>query len=289
MEQAVTRRAGLGRGLDALLPAQEARPEGTGAGLNEVPLDAIVPNPRQPRHSFDDDAIGDLAESIRALGILQPLLVRELGGGRYELVAGERRVRASRLAGLERVPVMTVETDDRGSLERALVENLHREDLNPIEEANAIHTLMEQGGLTQQDAAKRLGKSRPAVANVLRLLSLPAVVQDSVSRGSLSEGHARVLAGLKSAAQQESLARRVVLEGLSVRTLEKLCQAPQEAKPSPAPRLAPELRDFAERLQQATGLRAKIQGDLEQGTITLRYTSAQELQGLYEALEQILP
>ena len=273
----------LGRGLDALMPQADYQDS-----VRDIPITLIDISQSQPRKAFDQAGLEQLADSIREVGVLQPILVVE-SAGRFRIVAGERRFRAARLAGLTFVPCMQKNFAPQEAMLAALIENLQREDLNPIEEANAIHALMEQGGLTQQDAAKRLGKSRPAVANVLRLLSLPQLVQDMVSRGSLSEGHARVLAGLKSAAQQESLARRVELEGLSVRTLEKLCQATPKAKPSPAPRLAPELKDFAERLQQATGLRARIQGDLEQGTITLRYTSAEELEGLYEALEQILP
>ena len=273
----------LGRGLDALMPQADYQDS-----VRDIPITLIDISQSQPRKAFDQAGLEQLADSIREVGVLQPILVVE-SAGRYRIVAGERRFRAARLAGLTFVPCMQKNFAPQEAMLAALIENLQREDLNPIEEANAIHALMEQGGLTQQDAAQRLGKSRPAVANVLRLLSLPQAVQDMVSQGSLSEGHARVLAGLKSPAQQEALARRAVLEGLSVRTLEKLCQAPHEDRPRLVPRLAPELRDFAERLQQATGLRARIQGDLEQGTITLRYTSAQELEGFYEALEQILP
>ncbi len=190
----MTRRAGLGRGLDALLPAHEARADSAGSGLNQVPLNAIAPNPRQPRQSFDDDAIGDLAESIRELGILQPLLVRDLGNGRYELVAGERRLRASKLAGLERVPVMTVDTDDRGSLERALVENLHREDLNPIEEAEGYRQLLDEASLTQEELGRRLGRSRVTITNALRLLSLPPAIQKLLVEGRISAAHGRASA-----------------------------------------------------------------------------------------------
>ena len=273
----------LGRGLDALMPQADYQDS-----VRDIPVTLIDISQSQPRKAFDQAGLEQLADSIRQVGMLQPVLVVE-SAGRYRIVAGERRFRAARLAGLTFVPCMQKNFAPQEAMLAALIENLQREDLNPIEEANAIHLLMVQGGLTQQDAAQRLGKSRPAVANVLRLLSLPPAVQELVSQGSLSQGHARVLAGLKGAARQEALARRVVLEDLSVRTLEKLCQAPQDIKPSPAARLAPELKDFAERLQRATGLRAKIQGDLQQGTITLRYTSAQELEGLYEALEQILP
>ena len=273
----------LGRGLDALMPQADYQDS-----VRDIPITLIDISQSQPRKAFDQAGLEQLADSIREVGVLQPILVVE-SAGRFRIVAGERRFRAARLAGLTFVPCMQKNFAPQEAMLAALIENLQREDLNPIEEANAIHLLMAQGGLTQQDAAQRLGKSRPAVANVLRLLSLPPAVQDMVSQGSLSQGHARVLAGLKEASRQEALARRVVLEDLSVRTLEKLCQSPQDIKPSPAARLAPELRDFAERLQRATGLRAKIQGDLRQGTITLRYTSAQELEGLYEALEQILP
>ncbi|HZK51538.1 MAG TPA: ParB/RepB/Spo0J family partition protein [Actinomycetota bacterium] len=285
MEQAVTRRAGLGRGLDALLPAQEARPEGTGAGLNEVPLDAIVPNPRQPRHSFDDDAIGDLAESIRALGILQPLLVRELGGGRYELVAGERRVRASRLAGLERVPVMTVETDDRGSLERALVENLHREDLNPIEEAEGYRQLIDEANLTQEELGQRLGRSRVTITNALRLLSLPPAIQKLLVEGRVSAAHGRALLGLQDNPFQLRLAQRVGAEGISVRETEDLVRRYQSMTPSTnqggRPRTRPPIATEAQRqLSEYLQTRVRVDVGKRKGRIVMDFVSTDELERL---------
>lgn len=217
------RRSGLGRGLDALLPSGESHElEVTSSGLEEVAVEAIAPNPRQPRRHFDEDALADLARSMRELGILQPLLVRALGGGRYELVAGERRLRAAKAAGIGRVPVMTVETDDRGSLERALVENLHREDLNPIEEAQGYRQLIEEAGLTQEALGHRLGRSRVTITNALRLLDLPQPIQRLLVEGRLTAGHGRALLSLQSSPFQQRLAVRVTQEGLSVRETQEL-------------------------------------------------------------------
>lgn len=219
----MTRRSGLGRGLDALIPrADEATfPEGRTAP-NEIPVAWITSNPRQPRHSFDDEAIDELARSMTELGILQPLLVRALGDDRFELIAGERRLRAARRAGFDRVPAMVVETDDRGSLERALVENLHREDLNPIEEAEGYRQLVEDARLTHDALAQRLGKSRVAITNALRLLDLPVPVQRLLVEGRITAGHGRALLGLAENPFQQRLAQRVAHEGLSVRDTEEL-------------------------------------------------------------------
>jgi ParB family chromosome partitioning protein len=280
----MTRRAGLGRGLDALLPAHEARAESAGSGLNQVPLDAIAPNPRQPRQRFDDEAIGDLAESIRELGILQPLLVRNLGHGRYELVAGERRLRASRLAGLERVPVLTVDTDDRGSLERALVENLHREDLNPIEEAEGYRQLLDDASLTQEELGRRLGRSRVTITNALRLLSLPPAIQKLLVEGRLSAAHGRALLGLQDNPFQLRLAQRVGAEGVSVRETEDLVRRYQAMTPSnkdhrsqSRPPVAVEAqRQLSEYLQT----RVRVDVGKRKGRIVLDFVSTEELERL---------
>ncbi len=275
----------LGRGLDALMPQVDEQIAGQDVDINLLDI-----NPGQPRKAFDKEALEQLADSIREVGLLQPILVQRVDG-RYRIIAGERRYRACRLAGLKRVPVVEREMSNEDGMLAALIENLQREDLNPMEEAAAIRQLMDTAGLTQEEAARRLGKSRPAVANTLRLLTLPAGLQELVIEGSLSEGHARVLAGVKSAALQEQLARRAIAEGLSVRAFEALCKKAGEATPEkPVPkRLAPELDDFARRLQRLTGVRASIKGDLNRGRVTLSYGSAEELDSLYRALEQVLP
>lgn len=273
----------LGRGLDALLPQADWQ-----GAVQEIDVDRIELNPDQPRKEFEQEGLQQLADSIREVGLLQPILVTE-EMGRYRIVAGERRYRAARLAGLRAVPVIEKQFSPEEVMLAALVENLQREDLNPMESAAAIRRLMDLGGLTQEEAARQLGKSRPAVANLLRLLTLPSAVQELVRANDLSEGHARVLAGVKGAARQEMLARQAVNQGLSVRALEALCRKP-EVTPHPVPAMpAPELRDFAERLQRATGVRAQITGDLKRGKLTLTYRSAQELESLYQALEQVLP
>ena len=273
----------LGRGLDALLP--QADWQGT---VQEIDVDRIELNPDQPRKEFDQESLQQLADSIREVGLLQPILVTE-ERGRYRIVAGERRYRAARLAGLRAVPAIEKQFSAEEIMLAALVENLQREDLNPMESAAAIRRLMDLGSLTQEEAARQLGKSRPVVANLLRLLTLPATVQELVRAGDLSEGHARVLAGVKGAARQEMLARQAVAQGLSVRALELLTRKPESTARSLPPLPAPELRDFAERLQRATGVRAQITGDLKRGKVTLTYRSAQELESLYQALEQVLP
>jgi len=280
----MTRRAGLGRGLDALLPAHEARAESAGLALNQVPLDAIAPNPRQPRQSFDDEAIGELAESIRELGILQPLLVRDLGHGRYELVAGERRLRASRLASLERVPVMTVDTDDRGSLERALVENLHREDLNPIEEAEGYRQLLDEASLTQEELGRRLGRSRVTITNALRLLSLPPAIQKLLVEGRLSAAHGRALLGLQDNPFQLRLSQRVGAEGVSVRETEDLVRRYQAMTPSNKDHRSqsrpPVAVEAQRRLSEYLQTRVRVDVGKRKGRIVLDFVSTEELERL---------
>lgn len=215
----MARRSGLGKGLGALLPeaAQEA-PEG--ASLREVPIDQIQANRFQPRAAFDEEALASLAASIEALGVLQPILVRPSGEGSYELIAGERRWRAARSVGLTTIPALIRSVEDTGSLEQALVENLHREDLNPLEEAAGYQQLLDEFGLTQDAVAERVGRSRSAVTNTIRLLQLPPTIQQHVADRALSAGHARALLAIESARDQESLATRIVEDGLSVRETE---------------------------------------------------------------------
>jgi ParB family chromosome partitioning protein len=214
----VARRSGLGKGLSALIPA-EVSGEG-GSALREVPIASIEPNRYQPRRHFDEEAMAALAASIRELGVLQPILVRPIGDGRFELIAGERRWRAAKRAGRQTMPVIVQEATDVHSLEQALVENLHREDLNPLEEAAAYQQLVDEFGYTHEQVASRVGKSRATVTNTLRLLQLPPGVQRAVADGSISAGHARALLATPDRSLQEALAKRIVTEGLTVRAVE---------------------------------------------------------------------
>ncbi len=273
---------GLARGLDALLPETDLP-----AGVTEIAVSQLDPNPDQPRRTFDTQALEALAESIRQAGVLQPLLVVE-NGARYRIVAGERRYRAARMAGLQSVPCVVRDMTEQERMEAALIENLQREDLNPIEEAAGIRALMEECGYTQELAAKRVGRSRPAVANLLRLLQLPESIREMVKAGELSAGHARVLAGLADESRQLALAERAVREGMSVRELEKLAAQTMEkpAKPEPKP-LPSELNDMQERLQNVLGVRTALHGNLKKGKIILQYDSAEELEAIYEAMERL--
>ena len=218
------RRSGLGKGLAALIPA-EARRRRRRQSLQELPVAAIEPNPNQPRSHFDEESLADLTASIRELGVLQPVLVRAAEPGRYQLIAGERRWRAARRAGLDTIPAIVRETDDLGSIEQALVENLHRQDLTALEEAAAYQQLIEDFELTHDDVATRVGKSRVAVTNTLRLLQLPPTIQHLLADGRLTAGHARALLGTPDRGFQEALARRAVAEHLSVRAVEEAVRA----------------------------------------------------------------
>lgn len=216
---------GLGRGLGALIPATAAdgnAPAEHGAVYAELPIDSVVPNPRQPRASFDEDALAELVFSIREIGLLQPVIVRAVGAGSYELIAGERRLRACREAGLTEIPAIVRDTDDDAMLRNALLENLHRADLNALEEAAAYQQLLSDFGCTQEELARRIGRSRPQVTNTLRLLRLPPDVQRRVAAGVLSAGHARALLSLDDDAAMGALAARIVAEGLSVRAVEEI-------------------------------------------------------------------
>ena len=221
----MARRPGLGKGLDALIPSGLSD-SGTstlarGASLVEIPVGDLSPNPNQPRVYFDEESLSDLAASIREIGVLQPLLVRQLPDGSYQLIAGERRWRAAQRAGLATVPAVVKTTDDMSSVEQALVENLHRQDLAPLEEAGAYQQLIDDFSLTHDDVAKRVGKSRSSITNSLRLLALPAAIQAFLADGKLSAGHAKALLGTPDRAFQEQLARRAAAEGWSVRAIEE--------------------------------------------------------------------
>ncbi|MDA8291743.1 MAG: ParB/RepB/Spo0J family partition protein [Actinomycetota bacterium] len=225
----MARRSGLGRGLDALIPAGTGR--STGSALREVPLSHIRPNPYQPRKQFDEQSLSTLVDSIRAIGVLQPVLVREVGEGEFELIAGERRWRASRRAGLTSIPALVQVADDVASLEQALVENLHREDLNALDEAAAYQQLIEEFHLTHEEVARRVGKSRASVSNALRLFQLPPSVQRLVRDAKLSPGHARALLTSPDRDLQERLARDAVERGLSVRAVEDLVRFDMQDEP----------------------------------------------------------
>ena len=276
---------GLGRGLDSLFPGAEE----WGTSIQEIPVGELDPNPDQPRQSFDQESIGQLADSIRDQGVLQPLLVVPASGGRYRIIAGERRYRASRIAGLETVPCIVKDIDVIRQMEIALIENLQREDLNPMEAARGIQALMKQCGYTQEKVSARLGKSRPAVANLLRLLSLPEEVTEMVRDGLISAGHARVLAGIKDPEEQIRLAHRAAEEGMSVRRLEQLASAVKE-KPAKKRRPAPmpaELGELQEKIRLKTGLKSALTGSITKGRIVLQYSSRDELERLNELLDQI--
>ena len=276
---------GLGRGLDSLFPGAEE----WGTSIQEIPVGELDPNPDQPRQSFDQESIGQLADSIRDQGVLQPLLVVPASGGRYRIIAGERRYRASRIAGLETVPCIVKDIDVIRQMEIALIENLQREDLNPMEAARGIQALMKQCGYTQEKVSTRLGKSRPAVANLLRLLSLPEEVTEMVRDGLISAGHARVLAGIRSAEEQIRLAKRAADEGMSVRRLEQLAAAAKEkpVKKRRAVSLPAELGELQEKIRLKTGLKSALTGSITRGRIVLQYSSRDELERLNELLDQI--
>ncbi|MGI8407003.1 MAG: ParB/RepB/Spo0J family partition protein [Actinomycetota bacterium] len=286
----MTRRSGLGRGLDALLPqrGEEGDLESRDAQY-QVPVGSIDPNPRQPRGTFEDAALGELAISIKELGVLQPLLVRPAEGGRFELIAGERRWRASKMAGLQQVPVMIVETDDSGSLERAIVENIHRSDLNPIEEGAAYKQLLEEAGLTQEALGDRLGKNRVTITNALRLLDLPPAVQRLLIDRRLTAGHGRALVGLNGNPFQERLARRVADEGLSVRETEDLARRYSEmtglvtdATNKKLP--VAEVVDAQRSLQEHLGTKVRVEMGKRKGRITVDFASVEDLARLMDVL-----
>ena len=286
------KKKGLGRGLDALLPeADELLPN----VVQEIPVGDIDPNTEQPRRSFPEEAMTQLSASVKEQGILQPLLVVEQPGGRYRIVAGERRWRAARQAGLATVPCMVRDMDMIRQMEVSLIENLQREDLNPMEEAAAIRALMQQCGYTQETVAARLSKSRPVIANLLRLLTLPKEVAQMVREGQLSAGHARVLAGLDREEDKVALARETLAKGYSVRQLEQLVSLRREAEnQGPSPRkvknarpLPPELKELEGRVRETLGMRATLSGNAKKGKIVLQYYSQEELERLYEVLEKL--
>ena len=283
---------GLGRGLGALLGddvvAQQEQEEKRVDEVMRLPVRLIDPNREQPRRAFDEEAMRELADSIAAVGVLQPIIVcRE--GERYSIVAGERRYRAARLAGLEEIPAIVRDWEKQTRLEAALIENLQRNDLNPVEEAMGVKNLMEETGMTQEKAAERLGKSRPAVANLLRLLNLPENVIQMLRDGRLSAGHARALVAVDKS-KQEKLAQLCAAQGWSVRQFEKICQAAQNAEPE-APKVKekkdPQLKELETLARNTLGLRTKLEGNLNAGKIVLTYYSQDDLQRVWDALSRL--
>jgi len=275
------RRRGLGRGLGALIPgAANLAVKSEVESESSAPLDSISPNPYQPRASFDEEALAELTASIREKGLLQPVVVRHAGDGRYELIAGERRFRAAQRAGLTRLPILVRDANDSEALELALIENLQRENLNPIEEARAFQRLADEFGLAQEDIAQRVAKSRSAVTNSLRLLQLPPDVLAKVESGALSAGHARTLLGLDSTHEQMAAARDVVARRLSVRDTEKLVR--DRARPADDDA---ERRAVESNLARALGTRVHLRHNQDgSGRIVIEYYSLDELDGLIERL-----
>jgi ParB family chromosome partitioning protein len=271
----------LGRGLTSLIP-QRAHADGA---VLDIALSRISANPYQPRKHWDDADLADLAASIREHGVLQPVLVSETIDG-FQLIAGERRVRASRLAGLERIPALVRQLADHDQLEIALVENVQRADLDPIDEATAYRQLIDEFGMTQERVSERVGKARATVANSLRLLDLHADVQSAIADGRLSAGHGRAIGGLPAASQPQA-ARTVITQGLSVRQAEELVRRlrePKQAAAAPAPRLDPDLERVEERLRQHLGTKVSLSRSRSGGRIVIEYYSDEELGRLFERL-----
>jgi len=300
-------RRGLGKGLGALIPTAPAAP-GTatgsvqvppdggyqgagvpGAYFEEVPVGAIIPNPRQPRQVFDEDALEELAASVRAVGLLQPIVVRKASPGRYEIVMGERRWRACQLAELDVIPSIVRETSDGDLLRDALIENLHREQLNPLEEAAAYQQLLDDFSATHEELARRVGRSRPHITNTIRLLNLPPAVQKRVAAGVLSAGHARALLSLGDPQAQDQLAHRIVAEGLSVRAVEEIVALgaqPAKAPRQPASRapVAPALKELADRLSDVFETRVKVELGQRKGKIVVEFGSLEDLERIVKSM-----
>ena len=286
-------RKGLGTGLGALFGGEPDGPEKSPESeqpILELPISKVEPRAEQPRCTFDEVALAELSESIRQYGMIQPITVRPLESGYYQIIAGERRWRAARMAGLTEVPVRILDADDRRVSELALVENLQREDLNPIEEARGLRSLMDDYGMTQEEAAQSVGKSRSAVANSLRLLNLCPYVSELLEQGLLTTGHAKCLLAITDSAAQEAAANTIVAQGLSVRQTERLCArlAKETEKPEDKPKSNEIVVDYAAEtekdLEQALGRRVKIVDGRKKGRIELEYYSADDREALIAAL-----
>jgi ParB family transcriptional regulator, chromosome partitioning protein len=302
-----TERRGLGRGLGELFQRTDSEPlqapsDGdsqtpplapvpAGSYFAELPLDFISPNPRQPRTVFDEEAMDELVESVREVGLLQPIVVRPLGGSRFELVMGERRWRAAQLASLDTIPAIVRETADHALLRDALLENLHRVQLNPLEEAAAYQQMLEDFGCTQEELANRIKRSRPQISNTIRLLKLPPTVQRRVAAGVLSAGHAKALLAIEDPDGQERLAQRVVAEGLSVRAVEELVtlgdhrdRASRQRRQSRI--VAPKAKDLADRLSDHFETRVKVELGRTKGKIIIEFATVDDLERIVALIEK---
>ena len=270
--------SGLGKGLGALMLENNVDDMVSTSTLN---INEIIPNKEQPRKTFDQTALEELADSIRQHGVLQPLLVRPLPNGAYQLVAGERRWRASRLAELKEVPVIINELTDTEAMEIAIIENLQREDLNPIEEAEGLQTLIDKCGFTQEEVATSVGKSRPAITNALRLLKLPEDVREMTKKGEISAGHARALLSFDSQALMQEVAAKIVSDKLTVRDVEKLAKRPKTAETKKAPRRRDSIYDEVElSLTEALGRKVKVYNGRSKGTLEIEFYSADDLKNI---------
>lgn len=287
------RRSGLGKGLGALIPSDVTAGASPLPGIQEVPIAQIEPNPFQPRAHFDEESLAGLTASIRELGVLQPILVRDLGSDRYAIIAGERRWRAAKRAGLQYIPVILRDVSDAMTLQHALVENLHRDDLNPLEEAAAYQQLIEDFHMTQEAVAQRVGKSRSAVANLLRLFQLPPQVQRLVADGQVSAGHAKAILSTPDRAFQEALARRIVAEGLTVRDTEEAVRKRNGGGGAPAPapepslgsRLPPPgLLELEELLAEQLDTRVKINMGPKRGRVVIEFADLEDLERIYRVM-----
>jgi ParB family transcriptional regulator, chromosome partitioning protein len=311
------RRGGLGRGLESLIPStpqQDQPPAGVRSGVAtdvdaswageelspmappyfEAPLERIDPNPRQPRESFTEETLEELSDSIRAVGVLQPVVIRPVGD-RFQIIMGERRVRAARMAGLSTIPAVVRITEDHYLLRDALIENVHREDLNPLEEAAAYAQLLNDFAVTQEELASRIGRSRPAISNALRLLKLPPSVQRRIAAGTLAAGHARAVASLPDPEQQERLADRIVAEGMTVRMAEEIARrvslgenlldgdGTKRLRTRPVPQ-APGMIDLAERLSDRLETRVRVQLGKRKGKVMIEFATLDDLKRICDAI-----
>ncbi len=284
------RKGGLGRGLGALIPTEATSGGATEGSLRDVPIEDIGPNRYQPRERFEEASLMALADSIRELGVLQPVLVREVDSG-YELIAGERRWRAAKRAGLATIPALVRSVDDLVSLEQAVVENLHRADLNPLEEAAAYQQLLEDFELTQATLAARVGKSRSAISNLLRLFQLPGSVQKLVMDGRLAEGHARALLGTPDRSAQEQLAQRVVRQGMSVREVEDAVRVltgaiGEEKQPTPTALRPPGLLELENLLSDYLDTKVSVTMGAKRGRVSIQFADLTDLERIYRAMTE---
>ena len=284
----MAKRGGLGTNLDALIPTSLTVGGKEVGQQNEIDINLISPNPKQPRTVFDEAALKELMVSIKEIGILQPPVVREVSGGRYELIMGERRYRAAKAVGLKTIPVIIRQTPDNELLREALIENIHRSQLNPLEEGAAYAQLLSDFNCTHEELATKLGRSRPHLSNTMRLLTLPQAVQKRVAFGIISAGHARALLGLTDAAEIEKLANRIVAENLSVRSVEEIIATGGSGKKTKKRKTRsgnPELNEIAEELGDHLDTRVKIEGSASKGKIVIEYSGSQDLQRIIKEIK----